>query len=597
MPRLLLLFTALALTNPLFGQKKGAPPWLDYSYRATQYPEDRYLVGYATELNVAKKQAAATFDRLNQLARNQIIEAIHVSIQAQSELDIKVENSQTDERFRQLSRSASKAQLVGLKYENYYDKKKETAYAFSYVLIKDIIDYYFDIVKNNLTVIAKDLAGARNTPDKLAALELIYEARLKLAEIDRATIILTALKQAELVDFITITNNRQEIEEVSNEVLGTPTVKVNHLAAYFAYALLPQLDLDNKTSLCAGALSYMDSGVESEFSSTLLSSTLNLMVNRYDKLYQAGEQTPCDLQLQGHYQVNPQEILVNLQVVDKQSGNRWAGIEKSLPRKPIDTGGRKLLPANFEWITKIPAIKLIGLSDELTIKTNEYIDKPISFVLLMDDIPQADLPVKLSFLQDGRETFHTTVRTNKSGMGRFFLTKEAIPQSAEYELRMMLDVATLLGIDPASNFYQTVMRDYPPQFRQIKLKILSPTVYVQSKEFNLGQPLEVPLLEPAIKNALIENDFKFVDDPTRADYTLTIDAKTRQGQQSGNIHFSYLDATVALVRNSTGKEIYKNVMSSVKGASADFKLAGVKAYEKAIKSMLPDFLAKLNEKK
>ena len=148
----LIIFLSLASLGTI-AQK--APPWVDYANRMSKYPDRLYLVGLATEINVEKYQASTTFDRLNQIARNQIIEAIHVSIKAESQMNISVENANTDESFELNSQSASKAQLVGLKFENYYNKKKKTAYSFSYVLIQDIIDYYNDIVRTNTDIINK----------------------------------------------------------------------------------------------------------------------------------------------------------------------------------------------------------------------------------------------------------------------------------------------------------------------------------------------------------------------------------------------------------------------------------------------------------
>jgi hypothetical protein len=108
--------------------------------------------------------------------------------------------------------------------------------------------------------------------------------------------------------------------------------------------------------------------------------------------------------------------------------------------------------------------------------------------------------------------------------------------------------------------------------------------------------MDIQLLAPAIKNALLDLDYKFVDSEQNADYTITIDAKTRKGQKTPYMYLSYLDATIAMLKNSTGKEIYKNGLSSVKGSAADYELAGVAAYEKAIKSFLDSFLSELKAK-
>ena len=570
-----------------------APPWVDYATRMSKYPDQLYLVGLATEINVEKYQASTTFDRLNQIARNQIIEAIHVSIKAESEMNISVENTKTDELFEQSSQSASKAQLVGLKFENYYNKKKETAYSFSYVLIEDIIDYYNDIVRTNTDIITKDFSGISSSNDKNTALKLLYDTQLKLREIDQATVILVAMKQTNSVDFGGITGMKKQVEDYANQILGNAPVTIDNIAKYFSYSLIPQTEEGSTAAVCISLFSYKDSGAESDFSETLKSSIYNTIGSESTLSSVESDSEACNYLLSGTYQESDNELIVSVSLVDKKNGNAVASKERTFSKSVLSLDGLRLLPANFEWIKDIPNIALVGNGEEFVLQTDEYIDKPISFKVEMSSQAQIDLPVKLVFNKDGSLAFNATVISEKDGTAQYFLNKENVPRSSEYELNAFLDVAALLSLDEKSDFYQALIRDFPPQVRKIQLKVLAPTVYVKSTEFNLGNEMNIQLLAPAIKNALVDLDYKFVDAEQNADYVLTIDAKTRQGQKNQYMYLSYLDATIAMYKNSTKKEIYKKGLSSVKGGAADYELAGVKAYEKAISSFLTDFISEL----
>ncbi len=570
-----------------------APPWVDYADRLSMYPDSKYLTGLATEIRIEKSQVAGAFELLNQLSRNQIIETIHVSIQAESQLNISVDNAIADEKYQLISQSASKAELVGLRFENYYHKKKKTAYSFSYVLIQDILNYYNDILRTNLDIIDKDFNGIKSSSSKNTALKLLFDAQLKLKEIDQATVILVALNQTRGIDFLKITEMKKQVEDYSNEIFATEPVSISNIANYFIYSTISQTKTDETANLCSGILSYKDSGAESDFSLTLKNSILNGIANELSLNILTEESADCVYELSGIYQDSDNEIIILVNLIDHQKGNMVATKERTFSKSVLSLDGLRLLPANFERIKDLPYIKLAGYGEEIAIKTNNFIDQPISFNIELNDYPEIDLPVKFVFYKDGSQVFDATVNSDKKGTAQYFLNKEKVPESGEYELHVMLDIAGFLGLDSNSDFYQDMIRDHPPQVRKMKLKVLSPTVYVNSSEMSLGQLLGIPILEPSVKNAFTELDYEFVDTETEADLILTIVAATRSAQQSGNFRTSYLDATISLIDRKSGNEVYKKSLSSIKGTAASFELGSIKAYEKARDDFLDDLVYEL----
>lgn len=145
----ILLFTLLfGFFTGAFAQK-DAPYWLDPYNRESKYPNNKYLVGLSSELVGKNQSLASIYKQLNQMGRNQIIESIHVNVKSETVMNISIVNTESTQLLDQNSVSVSDAELVGLKYENYYYKKKKTAFSFSYVSIQDLIEFNLDIIKTN----------------------------------------------------------------------------------------------------------------------------------------------------------------------------------------------------------------------------------------------------------------------------------------------------------------------------------------------------------------------------------------------------------------------------------------------------------------
>jgi hypothetical protein len=118
-------------------------------------------------------------------------------------------------------------------------------------------------------------------------------------------------------------------------------------------------------------------------------------------------------------------------------------------------------------------------------------------------------------------------------------------------------------------------------------------VYIKSDEKNFGQP--VKLLEPKLKAALSQHGCSFTPEPGKADWQLTVEASTRKGAEIDGIYFSYLDVAVSLVEYRTGKEIYSNNFTDIKGGGLDYKTAGRKAYDAGLQSITNEIMKSLEK--
>ncbi len=564
--------------------QKDAPFWLDPYQRGSKYPADQYIIGLNSELVGKKQSLAEIYKNLNQASRNQIIESIHVNVKSETVMNISIVNTESTQLLDQNSVSISSAELVGLKFENYYNKKKKTAFSFSYVSIQDIIEFNLDIIKVNTAAIDKSIALANASiaeDNKEKAIDLLFESQVKLKEIKKAAVILMALDQNDALDFDKIGQMKLDIAQGTDDFFNKGSLNVQELASFYAYGLQLQLG-DAGISVCKGNIGYETSGVESKFSAEFNNRVLNKLSDL--ELVKLGESS-CDFTLLGNFNLTNNTVVLVANLVDS-NGKVRATVNNKFPYESVSFGELSFLPENYDYINKLSRIKLISTENSYTIKKVNLFKKPIELSVQLDGSPMKDIPIHFQLIRKDEVEYQTVIVSNKMGVAELVINTEQIKKSGKLILHADVDVAALLSVPEESKFIKKILTEHPLQERLIKLNVLAPTIYVSSKEYSLGKPLSISVLAPSLKNALIELDYKFVDNAEGADFLINIEAETRSGQGKGNsIHFSYLDATVSMVNTDTGKEIYKSSLSSVKGSGANFELASAKAYEKAKKSI------------
>src|SRR5687768_9566041 len=104
------------------------PRWVNYNMRNSSYPTSKYLSGFASEINTQEVDQNDLLNKLEGLAKDQLVENIMVDIRSISTLNIHNVNTETQETFKHNSTSFSQAKISGLKTERYYDPKKKIGY-------------------------------------------------------------------------------------------------------------------------------------------------------------------------------------------------------------------------------------------------------------------------------------------------------------------------------------------------------------------------------------------------------------------------------------------------------------------------------------
>jgi hypothetical protein len=113
----------------------------------------------------------------------------------------------------------------------------------------------------------------------------------------------------------------------------------------------------------------------------------------------------------------------------------------------------------------------------------------------------------------------------------------------------------------------------------LALTRLEPLVYVSSREALLGQPCSI--VADKLKAALTGSGYRLVENPARADFTLTLNAATQKiGNANDKIVFCSANVVVEWMDVFARKSVYREEFSA-NGGSTSFERAGREALEEA----------------
>ncbi|MFT4736716.1 MAG: hypothetical protein ACJAZM_000386 [Cyclobacteriaceae bacterium] len=579
----LLLFTILASTFKTIAQE---PAWLDAVSRTSNWPQEQYLTAFATEV-VGKNQSESDAQtKLNEIVKSQLSDAIMVSINAQTELDITVENAATDQKLNRKSASSSDVDLVGLKLDNYFDKRKKTMYAYAYVLIEDLAKYNRELISNNTDQINNNLNKISSTQNKTTQIEWLVENKVLLKAIQKSIRLLTALSIPNVADLAILKTTAERNNRQLEELFEIGTITLSNLVTRIAGELLLQLPTGSTAQLTTGQISFSNSGNTSSFSEAL-SNQLKTVLSTDSRISFAEE---AKGKVGGTFDQNESTTRYNINLSDGD-GRYLSAIEIPVTTSVINTNGLSLLPPNFQEIPNLSKLKLSAPAD-FTVKPSQYVNKPLTITSLLPDRPLANLNVIVSLEKDGKEEPYKAL-SDESGRVAFVFDESMVVPGQEYLARVYIDLPSYLNLSNENPFLLTLKSNQTLPESTIAIDIIAPSIFIDSKEEGLDGALGVKVLEPAVKGGLSQLNYAFTDDVAKADYKLTIEAVARKGQIGDLATLTYVDATVSLINQETGKEIYKNSFFNIKGIGASHNDAQSKAYQKARNQIVDDITYEL----
>jgi hypothetical protein len=137
-----------------------------------------------------------------------------------------------------------------------------------------------------------------------------------------------------------------------------------------------------------------------------------------------------------------------------------------------------------------------------------------------------------------------------------------------------IDVSRALGASLSDDMWQILHKEVIQALARLEL-----LVYVNSREDLFGKPSDI--VANKLKAELSKSGYRFTDDATQADFTMTIDAATRKiGNTNDVIVFCYADVAIEWVDNHAQHGVYKDEQS-YKGGATTWEGAGREALEEA----------------
>jgi hypothetical protein len=170
--------------------------------------------------------------------------------------------------------------------------------------------------------------------------------------------------------------------------------------------------------------------------------------------------------------------------------------------------------------------------------------------------------------------------------------EESIPILAQ--IRYAQDLLTTIDATDSESLQQEKSGLLLNEITQMRTRLAQNIyVYVEGKEKNFETTIQ--LLEPKLKAELSNHGCSFTSNHSEADWLLSIEASTRRGSEFNGIYTAYLDVIISLVECKSGKEIYKNNFTDLKGGGIDYDRAGRKAYDNSVEKISGEIIKSIEK--
>ena len=330
------------------------PDWADKSVRESQYNNNDFLAGFASEVNVQQEKPHDLLRRLENYAKTQLIEYVQVSVKSETELLTKQTDLDFSLSFQSTSSSGSQLDLVGLKIETTYDTRSKTGYALAYAKRDNIYEYYRNQIELILTEADSKLAVARSLlseNDNREALRIVNGVASLLANIEQAQKVLIALQARNAVEQdIQIVRKNQlnsDIEAIIRQAQRSEHNTLEDACLFLVRGLLEQTGKP-ETAVRIRYFTFQDSRMASPLArqiQLLLQSQLVKEASWQIVMEPHGNQRlPI---ISGTFWDAGNDLKIIANMIDND-GIIIAASEAFLPKKWLQNNRVEWLPANFE---------------------------------------------------------------------------------------------------------------------------------------------------------------------------------------------------------------------------------------------------------
>jgi hypothetical protein len=325
---------------------------------------------------------------------------------------------------------------------------------------------------------------------------------------------------------------------------------------------------DNQKNVVLTEFTFEQTGLSSDFGYKLAESTRKFLPStREDAPYSIG----------GTFYYTDKGVEVSSQLTDKSTKRIIGENKASIPENNLIHAGVVVIPKDMERLQLLESIKIIPLNGKISGKAGVGLDEDLSASVTQNDSPLAGIPIR--FYNNLDQTTYCTSETDQNGKVSCKVKKI----SGKYKnqvIKAEVDLQRLLQNDSSEYVQKFIANKNLPE-ASFKVFVEPSVITLKAEENNFGQSLDVKLIEPQIKESLSGYGFVFTEDESLSDFIVEVRASSRKGGSVGGVYFAFVDVSIAVFDVNSGREIYKDNITNVKGGGGTFDQAGGKAYYEA----------------
>ncbi len=170
------------------------------------------------------------------------------------------------------------------------------------------------------------------------------------------------------------------------------------------------------------------------------------------------------------------------------------------------------------------------------------------------------------------------VATNADGRATISVI-EADKERGDNSIRVSVDTELMFEPFQTDKFMKKLTETMRGTDMQKAIIYKPPSVYLISKEENLGRSMDSEPIASAIITSLGRRGITFANSKTNADIILKLDADTKKSGTEQGFYTSVLTVNIEVTESISGESRYKVSKNNMKGVDLNFEKAGLKAYQ------------------
>jgi hypothetical protein len=199
--------------------------------------------------------------------------------------------------------------------------------------------------------------------------------------------------------------------------------------------------------------------------------------------------------------------------------------------------------------------------------------------------PVANLPVVFSFPE---LQIDQTEKATSNASGQITCSiADMAPKGKQQKIRVSLNTDVYFG-EGHSLLNQMFAREGNIPYKHLIVNIADLNAYFEASETEFGKPSTSKPMAKIFKKELSEDFFSFVEDKSKADVIVKVEANTVEGKimEKYNLHTAYINCNISIKNARSNEEVYSTGLSNIKGMkTGSYNLAAQDARDKAAKEI------------